>query len=280
MTSLEELNAMDEAAFTAMLGAIYEHSPWVAQKAYIKRPFASTEALQSAMMEVVHSADEAAQITLLRAHPELARPGPLTAESTAEQEGAGLRQLSEDEASRFDAANAAYRARFNFPFIIAVRGQKDRRAILAALEARLGNTVPAEEATALAEVHKIAGFRLRDLIVAAHTVGSLTTHVLDVARGTPGAGMPIDLFRLRGGDRILLGSFRTNEDGRCPPALLQGVALEPGIYEILFRIGDWDRETDSFYEDVPIRFRVTDPYAHYHVPLIMAPYGYSTYRGS
>jgi 5-hydroxyisourate hydrolase len=116
------------------------------------------------------------------------------------------------------------------------------------------------------------------------SAGRLTTHVLDTAGGGPAAGMPLDLFRLDGDVRGHLGSFRTNADGRCDAPLLAGAALATGVYELVFGVGEWRAGQGAagagFYDEVPIRFRITDPAGHYHVPLIIAPFGYSTYRGS
>jgi 5-hydroxyisourate hydrolase len=116
------------------------------------------------------------------------------------------------------------------------------------------------------------------------TEGRLTTHVLDTEAGAPAAGMDLELVRLAGGARQLLGRFRTNADGRCEAPLLGGAGLLAGEYEIVFAVGAWRAATGragaGFYEAVPIRFRIADPAGHYHVPLILAPFGYSTYRGS
>jgi 2-oxo-4-hydroxy-4-carboxy-5-ureidoimidazoline decarboxylase len=161
---VDALNALCADAFTAVLGGIFEHSSWVARAAWTARPFASVAALHATMVSVVANAGTERQLDLLRAHPELAQTGPLTEASSAEQGGMGLDRLEADEAAAFDRLNAAYGARFGFPFIIAVRGQRDRAAILAALTARLQNTPDQECATALAEVAKIARFRLDDLI--------------------------------------------------------------------------------------------------------------------
>jgi 2-oxo-4-hydroxy-4-carboxy-5-ureidoimidazoline decarboxylase len=170
MIALAKLNALDRDGFVAVLAGIFEHSPWIPAAAFDARPFASAEALHRAMADIVKAAPQARKLALLKAHPELAaksdRKAPLTAESTAEQAGAGLDSLAEDEAARLAAANRLYRQRFGFPFIIAVRGQRDRAAILAALEARANNSEKAEMDTAIAEVAKIAWFRLRDLIEA------------------------------------------------------------------------------------------------------------------
>jgi 2-oxo-4-hydroxy-4-carboxy-5-ureidoimidazoline decarboxylase len=154
----------DPGGFVALLGGVFEHSPWVAERAWDARPFASVDALHAAMVAAVESAGETAQLALLCAHPELARPGPLTAASQGEQGGLGLDAVAGDEAARFAHANELYRARFGFPFIIAVRGQRDRGAILRAMEERLGNGPDEERRRALAEVGRIARFRLDDLL--------------------------------------------------------------------------------------------------------------------
>jgi 2-oxo-4-hydroxy-4-carboxy-5-ureidoimidazoline decarboxylase len=160
---IETLNTLDIDAFTALLGGIFEHSSWVARAAYVGRPFASVAALHATMVSVVMNSGAERQLVLLRAHPELASPVPLTESSASEQGGLGLDRLEADEAAAFEALNSAYRARFGFPFIIAVRGQRDRAAILAALSARMRHTPEQELSTSLAEVAKISRFRLDDL---------------------------------------------------------------------------------------------------------------------
>lgn len=162
---LDTLNTLGVDAFTAFLGGIFEHSSWVARAACVQRPFASVSALHAAMVSVVANSGPDRQLALLRAHPELARPGPLTASSAAEQGGMGLDQLAADESAAFDSLNTAWRIRFGFPFIIAVRGQRDRTAILAAMSERIQRSPEQEMAMALAEVAKITRFRLDDLIV-------------------------------------------------------------------------------------------------------------------
>jgi 2-oxo-4-hydroxy-4-carboxy-5-ureidoimidazoline decarboxylase len=162
---LTALNTLGIDAFTAVLGGIFEHSPWVAHAAWAARPFASLPALHATMISIVANSGLDRQLALLRAHPELAQTGSLTSASSAEQGGMGLDSLGTDEAAAFNTLNAAYRTRFAFPFIIAVRGQRDRAAILAALSARLANSPDQEREAALAEVAKIARFRLDDLIM-------------------------------------------------------------------------------------------------------------------
>jgi 2-oxo-4-hydroxy-4-carboxy-5-ureidoimidazoline decarboxylase len=165
-SSLAMLNALDVDAFTTLLGGVFEHSPWIARGAYAGRPFGSIAELHAAMLRVVADASADRQLRLLHAHPMLAQSGAgkLTAASAAEQAGIGLDRLAADETAVLDTLNRAYRARFGFPFIIAVRGQRERGAILAALQSRLRHPPEQERATALAEVAKIARFRLHDLI--------------------------------------------------------------------------------------------------------------------
>lgn len=114
--------------------------------------------------------------------------------------------------------------------------------------------------------------------------GRLTVHVLDTALGQPAVGLPLSLFRIGNVDRTQLGAWRTNTDGRCDAPLLAGDALLPGTYEVLFNVKAWREIAGAaeagFYDLIPIRFRVTDTTAHYHIPLLLSPYGYSTYRGS
>src|SRR6516225_9475053 len=126
MISLAELNTLPTADFVAVLGGIFEHSPWVAERVAEQRPFASRLDLHTAMCAAVDAAREAEQLALIRAHPELAGRAAvrkeLTAESTREQAGAGLDQCSPEEFARLQELNATYNARFGFPFILAVRG--------------------------------------------------------------------------------------------------------------------------------------------------------------
>jgi 2-oxo-4-hydroxy-4-carboxy-5-ureidoimidazoline decarboxylase len=165
--TLESLNRLDRPTFASALGATFEHSPWVAEEAWSARPFTTVEALHAAMVAAVRRAGRETQLALLRAHPDLAgkaaRAGTLTRASTAEQASAGLDRLTDDEYERFSRLNAAYRTRFGFPFIIAVR-RHDKASILAAFEARLANSLDEEIERALAEVFDITRLRLDVLI--------------------------------------------------------------------------------------------------------------------
>ncbi len=117
-------------------------------------------------------------------------------------------------------------------------------------------------------------------------MGQLTTHVLDTAHGRPGAGIRIDLFRVDAGARLALGHFTSNQDGRCDQALLCGADFAIGCYELDFHVGDYFAGlgvaggTPRFLDIVTLRFGISDATAHYHVPLLVSPYAYSSYRGS
>ena len=165
--TLSQLNALGREHFVAALAAIFEHSPWVAEAVADERPFASVDALHAAMCAVVDRADADAQLALIRAHPQLAGraaiAGELTADSRKEQTGAGLDRCTPDEFARLTRLNAAYDSRFGFPFILAVRGHS-RASIIDNMAQRLPREREAELAEALAQIARIARFRLNDLL--------------------------------------------------------------------------------------------------------------------
>jgi 2-oxo-4-hydroxy-4-carboxy-5-ureidoimidazoline decarboxylase len=162
---LQDLNGLTQADFVARLGGTYEHSPWVAERAFAARPFASLDALHAAMQRAVRSASPEEQLVLIRAHPELLgklEAARLTESSRSEQASAGLERCTAAQKSRMQALNQAYRAKFGFPFIVAVKGL-DWTDIIERIEARLQHTREAELATALREIGRIARFRLEAL---------------------------------------------------------------------------------------------------------------------
>lgn len=158
--------ALDRAGFLERYGHLFEHSPWVVERAHALGPFADAAALHSAFMRVLAQAKPDDQLGLLRAHPELAdkvaQAQGLTEDSTKEQASAGLDRLSAEDYALFHALNRAYRERFGFPFIICVR-LHDRASILAAMQQRLGCEPEAEFQTALAQVGLIVQFRMGDM---------------------------------------------------------------------------------------------------------------------
>lgn len=169
MTTIKELNQADRGTFTAKLGHLFEHSPWVAEATWARRPFRDEKHLRAELCATLRGASRERQLALICAHPDLAgrlaQQRRLTAESTREQASAGLGALDDAELARFQQLNAAYRARFDFPFIICARlNAKD--AIVAAMERRLQNTPESEFDAALGEIEKIAGLRLADVLSA------------------------------------------------------------------------------------------------------------------
>lgn len=161
--SLATLNAMSAEEFTAALGDIFEHSPWVAQRAATQRPFHDVAHLHAAMADAVRNAPQADKLRLIRAHPELAGKaavrGELTAASAREQQGAGLDQCSPEEFARIQELNRLYNEKFGFPFVIAVKGH-DRHSILRHFAARLQNDPETEERECIEQIILIGGFRL------------------------------------------------------------------------------------------------------------------------
>lgn len=158
-------SALSHAEFLAAFGPVYEASPWVAEgvwPAAEEGGLDDREALAEAMRAVVDAAPRDRQLKLVRAHPQLAGRAKMAEASVKEQSGAGLDQCAPAEFEAFQRLNAAYNARFGFPFIIAVKGLT-RADILAAFQARLGNDPETEFAAAIAQIHRIAGFRLADL---------------------------------------------------------------------------------------------------------------------
>lgn len=165
--TVADLESLDRIAFTRELGHLFEHSPWVAEETWNRRPFRDAAHLHTELCATMQAADRQRQLALIRAHPDLAgrlaQQRQLTRESTREQASAGLNALGDDELTAFQQLNAAYRARFGFPFIICARlNAKD--AILAAMRARMGNSPEQEFRTALAEIEKIARLRLEDVL--------------------------------------------------------------------------------------------------------------------
>jgi 2-oxo-4-hydroxy-4-carboxy-5-ureidoimidazoline decarboxylase len=161
--TLDQLNQMPETEFVSSLGAIFEHSPWVAASVVAARPFSSLENLHAAMVHAVKTATLEAQLTLIRAHPDLGAKLKMSDQSVSEQAGLGLDRLSQTEFERFSSLNTAYREKFGFPFIVAVRNHT-KTSVLENFVIRLENTVELEVETALEEIATIAKFRMQDLV--------------------------------------------------------------------------------------------------------------------
>ncbi len=169
--TLAQLNQLEQAEFVAQLGHIFEHTPAIAEQAWYQRPFADVDALHQVMVAIVAAMDTAAQLALIRAHPDLGSRAQMADASVREQAGAGLDQLTPEEFEHFQTLNHAYTTKFGFPFIIAVKRQLQladhlppKTIILNAFQQRLNNTVEQEMAQALTEIGYIAKFRLVEAV--------------------------------------------------------------------------------------------------------------------
>ncbi|MCM2533041.1 2-oxo-4-hydroxy-4-carboxy-5-ureidoimidazoline decarboxylase [Neobacillus pocheonensis] len=161
--NLKKLNELDQIAFTSALGWVFEHSPWVAEKAWLKRPFHSVSELHDKMKNVVNESSMKQKLGLLRAHPDLAARVQMADASVKEQSDAGLDQLSKKEHEEFLSLNETYLTKFAFPFIMAVKGQ-NKESIQASMKERVKNAPDDELREALEQIYKIAFFRLEDFI--------------------------------------------------------------------------------------------------------------------
>jgi 2-oxo-4-hydroxy-4-carboxy-5-ureidoimidazoline decarboxylase len=290
--SFEQLNQAEKPEFVRALGEVYENSPWVAERAFSRRPFASVSALFDAMAAAVAAASEEEKLELVKSHPDLAGRAALadelTPSSRAEQGALGLNSLSKDELARFEKLNEAYYEKFGFPFVICVRRQT-RDALLDEFERRLQNTLEQELEAALREIDLIARLRLVQFIEGAEIAGidgRLSTHVLDNHAGRPAEGVRVELYEIGASARSLLVKAVTNADGRTDQPLISGTPLRAGQYEIEFHVGEYfarhhvSLPRPPFLNVVPVRFAIAEPEGHYHVPLLVTPWSYSTYRGS
>ena len=291
--ALSDLNACSKDDFVAALSNIFEYSPWIAEQAASVRPFAGVRQLFEAMKVTVDRAAPELRLALIKAHPDLAdktqRAAGLTAESNAEQNSVGLDRLSDAEYEAFERVNNAYRSKFGVPYIVCVR-RHTRDSILRDFERRLPNDAKTETQKSIEEIGRIAALRLDQLVTAddrLQVAGRLSTHVLDTHSGKPAAGIAIELVELSelGASRVVTRAV-TNSDGRTDQPLIGGRPVPIGRYELTFAVGDYfagrqvPLSDPPFLDRIPLRFSVSEPEGHLHVPLLVTPWSYATYRGS
>lgn len=290
---LDGLNQMDQRAFVGALGDIFERSPWIAATAWAERPFSSLNALHETMIAAVNGAGQERQLALITSHPDLAgkaaREGAITNDSKFEQTSAGLDRLSDSEFADFHRLNEAYRTKFGVPFIVCVR-RHGKESILRQFEQRLANDRETELNTALSEIFRIAALRLDQRVLAPDRLkvhGRLSTHVLDTHSGAPAVGLAVELFEIASsGKALLVARATTNEAGRTDRPLIAERPIPIAEYDLRFAVGAYFAGRGAPVADppflgmVPIRFAVAEPEGHYHVPLLVTPWSYSTYRGS
>ena len=291
--TLSDLNACSKPDFVTALANVFEYSPWIAEQAAAARPFAGVKPLFAAMTTAVEQAAPELRLALIKAHPDLAdktqRAAGLTAESSAEQNSVGLDRLSDAEYEVFERVNNAYRAKFGFPYIVCVR-RHTNDSILRDFERRLPNDAATETRTSIAEICRIAALRVDQLVAADDRLevhGRLSTHVLDTHGGRPAAGIAVELAELSelGASRVVARAV-TNGDGRTDQPLIHGRPVPIGRYQLTFNVGDYfaGRQVPvsdpPFLDQIPLRFAVSAPEGHLHVPLLVTPWSYATYRGS
>ncbi|HTB02985.1 MAG TPA: 2-oxo-4-hydroxy-4-carboxy-5-ureidoimidazoline decarboxylase [Bradyrhizobium sp.] len=291
--TLAELNDCSRQDFVAALANIFEYSPWIAEQAASQRPFAGVIPLFAAMKSAVDRATPELRLALIKAHPDLAnktqRAAGLTAESSAEQNSVGLDRLSDAEYDAFERVNNAYRAKFGFPYIVCVR-RHTKDSILRDFERRLPNDGATETQVSIEEIGRIAALRLDQQVASEDRLkvhGRLSTHVLDTHSGKPAAGIAVELVELSelGSIRVVTRAI-TNSDGRTDQPLIGGRPVPIGRYELTFSVGRYFAERGvplsdpPFLDSIPLRFSVSEPEGHLHVPLLVTPWSYATYRGS
>jgi 2-oxo-4-hydroxy-4-carboxy-5-ureidoimidazoline decarboxylase len=290
---LSDLNACSRDDFVTALANIFEYSPWIAEQAASARPFAGVTQLFAAMKAAVDDAASELRLALIKAHPDLAnktqRAAGLTPESSAEQNSIGLDRLSDAEYEAFERVNNAYREKFGFPYIVCVR-RHTKDSILRDFERRLPNDAVTETATSIAEICRIAALRVDQLVVSDDRLpvhGRLSTHALDTHSGRPAAGIKVELVELSGlGESRVVTRTTTNSDGRTDAPLIGGRPVPIGCYELRFEVAAYfasrsvPQSDPPFLDRIPLRFSVSDPEGHLHVPLLVTPWSYATYRGS
>jgi 2-oxo-4-hydroxy-4-carboxy-5-ureidoimidazoline decarboxylase len=291
--TLADLNACGKEDFVAALANVFEYSPWIAEQAAMARPFAGVNALFNTMKRVVDAAASEPRLALIKAHPDLAnktqRAAGLTAESSSEQNSVGLDRLSDAEYEAFERVNNAYGGKFGFPYIVCVR-RHTRDSILRDFERRLPNDAATEMQKSIDEICRIAALRVDQLVVSEDRLavnGRLSTHVLDTHSGRPAAGISVELMELSDlGEARVVTRTVTNSDGRTDQPLIGGRPVPIGRYQLTFSVGAYFGERQvpmsdpPFLDQIPLRFSVSEPEGHLHVPLLVTPWSYATYRGS
>jgi len=295
---LEEVNALDEEAAARTLQRCCGSSRW-AQAMVRARPFPSAAAMMDLGDAVWVSLDAADWFQAFAAHPRIGEPvspklangdsseggssgGDGSTAALEAEEQSGARLADDDARRRLAEGNRLYEARFGYIFIVCATG-KSVEQMLERLEARLKNDPHEELRVAAEEQRKITRLRIAKLLDeetgARHMI---TTHVLDTARGGPAVGMTVILELRHASEWSPIGRGTTDERGRVT-SLTTDKEIAPGTYRLTFDTGTYHRDQGigmPFFPEAKITFYVRDPYEHYHVPLLLSPFGYSTYRGT
>ena len=288
---LTDLNTLDTEAASRALLRCCGSTRWAAQMA-AARPFAGLEAMAASADAIWWALAEADWLEAFTAHPRIGTGGPDGAGGAgragrsdgaawSDAEQAGVAGSAEETRRRLDEANRDYEARFGYIFIVCATG-KTGDEMLALLERRLRHRPGDELRIAAEEQRKITQLRLRKLLEPERDICMITTHVLDISRGVPAVGITVILELRQASAWAPIGRGITDENGRVDTLTTEG-RLAPGTYRLTFDIGSFHRQQGlsvSFFPEVKITFNVRDPDEHFHLPLLLSPFGYSTYRGT
>jgi len=274
---LEWLNALPANEAEAQLLTCCGSTAF-ARRLAAARPFADRAALAATADAIWAALAPADWHEAFAAHPRIGSRKDVAKKSAAtrawsEGEQAGMDTASAAVAGRLVEANAAYEARFGHIYLVCATG-RTAEELLATCLARLDNAPDVELRVAAEEQRKITHLRLEKLLT---PMAKITTHVLDTARGRPAAGVPVTLERLDP-EPAEIGRGVTDDDGRLRTLVPDGAPARPGTYRITFDVSAYDDQ--GFFPRVAIEFVVRDAAQHHHVPLLLSPFGYSTYRGS
>jgi hydroxyisourate hydrolase len=285
MDALKRLDALPPEEAAAAFLRCCGSRRW-AQAMERGRPYPDAPALLAAAERAFASLGREDWLEAFSHHPRigdrssLAARFPQTAGWSAAEQG-GIAGAGEDVLDALLSGNRDYEARFGHIFIVCATG-KTAAQMLALLRERLPNAPAAELEIAAAEQRKITAIRLAKLLAEVSGMSGITTHVLDTSLGRPAAGVAVRLARREGAAWIELGRGATDADGRCQSLLPEGVSLQASIYRLSFDAGAYfgGRGLPTFYPEVSVVFEVREPAQHHHVPLLLSPFGYSTYRGT
>ncbi len=259
-------------------------SKWVSAMAK-KYPYKSFEEMKKVSDKVWKTCKEEDYLEAFTHHPKIGDLKSLKNKFKSTKKWAGNEQSGVNEAlpntlKALAKANKDYEEKFGFIFIVCATG-KSAQEMLDILNSRIGNTYKKEIKIAAAEQAKITDIRLKKLFEEAKNkkMSQITTHVLDTSKGKPAKDLEITLFAQNGNRWKKLASGLTNKDGRIADLLKEGKTVEPGVYKMVFDTAGYFKNKKTFYPEVSIVFETFDK-SHYHVPLLLNPFGYSTYRGS
>lgn len=289
--TLDELNNLSSSDATHAFAESCASRNWVRQMV-AARPFANIEDLLNVSDRLWLGLSEADFLEAFEAHPQIGNVDSLRAKyagtkTLAAGEQSSVAVASEKTLQDLADGNRVYLEKFGFIFIVFATG-KSAEQMLSLLRERLPNDRQAEIKNAAEEQRKITVLRLRKLLGAADTkedkksMSQITTHILDTARGSPAAGVPVSLSLQVADAWQLLATGTTNSDGRVTDLLPEERVLAAGIYKMHFDTGAYFSTNDQkgFYPWAEVVFEINGGDSHYHIPLLLSPFGYSTYRGS